>query len=162
MSTPGLCETLQYECYVDGLRHENALMQLALKKLIAKADEVISAVDGASDQFELEVAALSQATSEAERLLTGAEGTAPRVSPSTRHDLCDALDSALGESGANFVRAGKGIHADEVAALAESLTDILGRFRSCIAQGNGEIEGDREAIAKADTILASLVPMPEL
>lgn len=40
--------------------------------------------------------------------------------------------------------------------LLDSLKDMLSRFRSCIAQGNGEIEGDREAIAKAEAIIAKV------
>jgi hypothetical protein len=40
------------------------------------------------------------------------------------------------------------------AALKSSLCDILSRFKSCIAQGNGEIEGDKETIAEAEKLLA--------
>lgn len=38
--------------------------------------------------------------------------------------------------------------------LAASLRDILGRFQSCIAQGNGEIDGDAEAVERARAVLA--------
>lgn len=41
----------------------------AAKTLIEKADGVISAVEGVTDQFEPEVAALSRATSDAEKVL---------------------------------------------------------------------------------------------
>ncbi len=64
-------ETIEYERYVDGLRKHNALMRVALQKLIAKADDIIAAIDGTTDQFEAETAALSAAVSEAERLLEG-------------------------------------------------------------------------------------------
>jgi hypothetical protein len=46
--------------------------------------------------------------------------------------------------------------ANLVSALTVSLRDILSRFCSCIAQGNGEIEGDREAIAHADSLLTKV------
>jgi len=41
----------------------------ATKTLIEKSDGIISAIDGATDQFEPEVAALSKATSDAEKVL---------------------------------------------------------------------------------------------
>lgn len=37
--------------------------------------------------------------------------------------------------------------------LAESLTDILARFESCISGGNGQLEDDAPAIAKAKAAL---------
>ena len=39
------------------------------KTLIEKSDGIISAIDGATDQFEPEVAALTKATSDAEKVL---------------------------------------------------------------------------------------------
>jgi hypothetical protein len=62
-------ETIEHERFVENLRAENALMRAALRKLITEADELIAAIEGTSDQFEPEVAALSSATSEAERVL---------------------------------------------------------------------------------------------
>jgi hypothetical protein len=50
----------------------------------------------------------------------------------------------------NFAR----IVISERDALKSSLRDILSRFKSCIAQGNGEIEGDKEAIAEAEKLSA--------
>ena len=50
-------------------RAQNAMMRAALQKLIAKADDLLAAIDGTTGQFESEVAALSSAASEAERLL---------------------------------------------------------------------------------------------
>jgi hypothetical protein len=44
---------------------------------------------------------------------------------------------------------------DITADLLSSLRDMLSRFRSCIAGGNGEIEGDKEAIEKALMLLSS-------
>ena len=41
----------------------------ATKTLIEKSDGIISAIDGATDQFEPEVAALTKATSDAEKVL---------------------------------------------------------------------------------------------
>jgi hypothetical protein len=41
----------------------------ATKTVIEKSDGVISAIDGATDQFEPEVAALTKATSDAEKIL---------------------------------------------------------------------------------------------
>jgi hypothetical protein len=38
-------------------------------------------------------------------------------------------------------------------ALAACLKDVLSRFSACIADGNGEIDGDREAIEKAHALL---------
>ena len=43
---------------------------------------------------------------------------------------------------------------DAAPELLESLRDVLSRFRSCIAGGNGEIEGDREAIERANAVIA--------
>ena len=43
---------------------------------------------------------------------------------------------------------------DAAPELLESLRDVLSRFRSCIAGGNGEIEGDREAIERANALIA--------
>lgn len=62
-------EVLEYEEFVDGLRRSNALMRVALQKLIGRADDIIDAIDGITDQFEPETAALSNAASEAEKLL---------------------------------------------------------------------------------------------
>lgn len=36
------------------------------------------------------------------------------------------------------------------------LQDILSRFKSCIGGGNGEIEGDKEAIAEAEAAIATM------
>jgi hypothetical protein len=69
MSQPIPSETIEYERFVDSLRSENALMRSVLQKLIAKADDIIAAIDGTTNQFEPETAALSAATSEAERVL---------------------------------------------------------------------------------------------
>lgn len=44
--------------------------------------------------------------------------------------------------------------ADAAPELLASLRDVLARFRSCIADGNGEIEGDQEAIARAFAAIA--------
>jgi hypothetical protein len=41
-----------------------------------------------------------------------------------------------------------------VPALRASLADILARFESCIADGNGEIPGDRESIEQARALLS--------
>jgi len=43
---------------------------------------------------------------------------------------------------------------DAAPELLDSLRDVLSRFRSCIAGGNGEIEGDREAIERANALIA--------
>jgi hypothetical protein len=43
---------------------------------------------------------------------------------------------------------------DLIQELVASLKDILSRFESCIGGGNGEIEGDKEAIAVAKEALA--------
>jgi hypothetical protein len=43
----------------------------ATETLIEKSDGIISAIDGATDQFEPEVAALTKATSDAEKVLKG-------------------------------------------------------------------------------------------
>jgi len=45
------------------------------------------------------------------------------------------------------------LQSNEIRNLSASLKDVLSRFRSCIAQGNGEIDGDREAIVRAETLL---------
>ena len=76
MTQPIPSETIEYERYVDGLRTQNARMRVALQKLINKADDLISAIDGTTDQFETETASLSAAASEAERLLKNADGGA--------------------------------------------------------------------------------------
>ena len=58
------------------------------------------------------------------------------------------------EAKANAIFVDRAIHS--FYPFIESLSDILSRFRSCIAQGNGEIEGDKEAIACAEAILAEV------
>ena len=65
----------------------------------------------------------------------------------------NAFDSAAQKLGVNAVELAEGMQEGGIANLAESLKDILSRFRSCIAQGNGEIEGDKEAIARAEMLL---------
>ena len=49
----------------------------ALKTLIEKADDLIAAIDGATDQFEDEVSALSEAASAGEKVIAKAAGGAP-------------------------------------------------------------------------------------
>ena len=44
-------------------------MQDTIRRLIEKADNLISAIDGATDQFEHEVAELSAAVSAAEKVI---------------------------------------------------------------------------------------------
>jgi len=46
----------------------------ALKALIGKADDLIAAIEGTTDQFEAEVSALSEATSAAEKAIQAAGG----------------------------------------------------------------------------------------
>jgi hypothetical protein len=85
MSQPIPSETIEYERFVGNLRAENALMRTALQKLIAKADDIIAAIDGTTGQFEPEVAALGSATSEAERLLKHHSCSAEGPKPITVH-----------------------------------------------------------------------------
>jgi hypothetical protein len=47
-----------------------------LRTLIEKADDLIAAIDGTTDQFEVEVSALSSATSAAEKAMQAAGGAA--------------------------------------------------------------------------------------
>jgi hypothetical protein len=54
-------------------RYERHLRR-ALKALIARADDLISAIDGATDQFEQEVSVLSDAASSAEKILKNRRG----------------------------------------------------------------------------------------
>jgi hypothetical protein len=49
-------------------------MRTALQALIERADDLISAIDGATGQFEPEVAGLSAATSAAEKVIDGIGG----------------------------------------------------------------------------------------
>jgi len=74
MTHPLPLETIKYE------RRSNALIRIALQRLISKADDIISAIDGTTDQFEPETAALSSATSEAQRLLSESENGRPESS----------------------------------------------------------------------------------
>jgi hypothetical protein len=74
MTHPLPLETIKYE------RRSNVLIRIALQRLISKADDIISAIDGTTDQFEPETAALSSATSEAQRLLSESENGRPESS----------------------------------------------------------------------------------
>lgn len=48
---------------------KNVELRLALIKLMDKADDLIAAIDGTTDQFATETANLSAATTEADQLL---------------------------------------------------------------------------------------------
>jgi hypothetical protein len=74
-------DNLNYEEYVDGLRKANTRMIYALQTLVARADDVIAAVDGGKAQFEPEMAALSAAASIAERLLARVAGAGASGKP---------------------------------------------------------------------------------
>lgn len=65
----------------------------------------------------------------------------------------DAFGSAAAKLGCNEVEMAERMSDGDIAELVQSLKDVLSRFRSCIAGGNGEIEGDREAIAQAEALL---------
>ena len=65
----------------------------------------------------------------------------------------DAFGSAASKLGCNEVEMAERMSDGDIAELVQSLKDVLSRFRSCIAGGNGEIEGDREAIAQAEALL---------
>ena len=57
-------------------RHAPELLE-HLQMLIAKADDLIAAIDGATDQFENEISALSEAASAGEKVIAKAAGGAP-------------------------------------------------------------------------------------
>jgi hypothetical protein len=59
---------------VRSLLVQASAMRAALQALIERADDLISAIDGATGQFEPEVAALSAATSAAEKVIDGIGG----------------------------------------------------------------------------------------
>lgn len=42
---------------------------------------------------------------------------------------------------------------DTIQELTTSLKEVTRLFKSCIADGNGELEGDREAIARAEALI---------
>jgi hypothetical protein len=68
----------------------------------------------------------------------------------------NAFDSAARKLDCNAVELGERMQDGGVAELHDCLKDVLSRFRSCIAQSNGEIEGDKDAIARAEAIIAKV------
>ena len=78
-----------------------------------------------------------------------AEKIGYQVTPESQADAVFTVVGAREAAVIALVREAAGENAD----LAASLKDVLSRFRSCIAQGNGEIEGDKEAIARAEGLL---------
>jgi hypothetical protein len=65
----------------------------------------------------------------------------------------NAFDSAAKKLGVNTVELAERMQDGEMAVLVECLKDVLSRFHSCIADGNGKIEGDQAAMARAGKIL---------
>ena len=69
-----------------------------------------------------------------------------------------AIDVAISEGTATPAQQSRRqqliILADAAPELLTVLKDMLYRFHSCIADGNGEIEGDKEAMMEARAIIA--------
>lgn len=65
----------------------------------------------------------------------------------------NAFDSAAQHLGLNAVEFAERMADGALADLLESHNDMLYRFHSCISDGNGEIEGDKEAMARARAVI---------
>lgn len=83
------------------------------------------------------------------------EGRAIAIEAGRNTHICQVAKDALlshDETNANaaFIVRACNSHYE----LLGALKDIRSRFASCIAQGNGEIAGDKEALARADSAIA--------
>jgi hypothetical protein len=106
---------------------------------------------------EHETPVLQSASLEEDNFLCAVEGRSLQEAQVNARLLCaayNASESAARELGCDAVALSERMQEGEFAALAGCLGDVLSRFRSCIAGGNGEIEGDKEAIERADSILS--------
>ena len=65
----------------------------------------------------------------------------------------NAFDSTAKKLGINAVEFAERMQDGEITTMAECLKNVLSRFHSCIADGNGKIKGDEEAMARAGQIL---------
>ncbi len=65
----------------------------------------------------------------------------------------NAFDSAAQRLGLNAVEFAERMADGALADLLESHNDMLYRFHSCISDGNGEIDGDKGAMARARAVI---------
>jgi hypothetical protein len=88
-------------------------------------------------------------------LLPKPKGASMANKPSARamRAAYNAFDSAAERLGCNAVELAERMSEGGIAELVESLNDVLSRFHSCIADGNGKIAGDEKAMARAGAIL---------
>jgi len=94
----------------------------------------------------------------------GEDGTTVEVLPGDARFLraaYNAFDSAARALNCNAVELAERMQDGEIATLVESLKDVVSRFHSCIADGNGNIAGDEEAMTKAGRILDKVKGIPQ-
>ena len=64
-------EEALHQAYSKGKEYSRRSCEIAIKQLIATADDLIDAIEGSTDQFEPEAKRLQKAVARAERLLKG-------------------------------------------------------------------------------------------